>query len=315
MWDNGVLPGLIYLRSQRKTPYIAALVGTAEGGSHVLHHPLPLSFVFPHMDVISSNLSGFVKWQPDRETEELCFVARTWHSGTRCCGWQGMHWQTYWQPRKPPCCMFWALLFGFVKRYPLSPCLSCLLLLFTYRRVNHVAITLRGELEIWGLTLAVPTCYPTTVKYPKEGVWNWIEMGGGELKVHTDRLRKRKSKCSENKPQKLLQPLGNLLKAHKTKVCYNTWSYNGDPFHRFFFFFFFCRTFFFLFFSTGRGKLTRDWQPQVLQCMRPESNPTARLYSIDLAIGLTFFVKHWLIRYPSQPSRESHFVHLFTAQK
>lgn len=30
-------------------------------GSHVLHHPRPRSFVFPHMDVISSNLSGFVK--------------------------------------------------------------------------------------------------------------------------------------------------------------------------------------------------------------------------------------------------------------
>lgn len=56
MWDNDVLPRLIYRHSQRETPYVAALVGTAEGGSHVLHHPLPLSFVFPHMDVISGNL-------------------------------------------------------------------------------------------------------------------------------------------------------------------------------------------------------------------------------------------------------------------
>ena len=61
MLDSDVLSVLIYLHSQRKTSYIAALVGTAEGGSHVLHHPLFLSFVFPHMDVISSNLSGFVK--------------------------------------------------------------------------------------------------------------------------------------------------------------------------------------------------------------------------------------------------------------
>lgn len=38
---------------------------------------------------------------------------------------------------------------------------------------------------------------------------------------------RRKSKRSENKPQKLLQPLGNLLKPHKTRVCKNTWSYNG----------------------------------------------------------------------------------------
>lgn len=53
-----------------------------------------------------------------------------------------------------------------------------------------------GIVEIWGLTLALPTCYPTTVKCPKEGVWNWIEMEerkAGELKAHTNRLRKRKS--------------------------------------------------------------------------------------------------------------------------
>lgn len=37
-------------------------------------------FFSPHMDVISSNLSGFVKWQPDREPEEFCCVARTWHT-------------------------------------------------------------------------------------------------------------------------------------------------------------------------------------------------------------------------------------------
>lgn len=47
----------------------------------------------------------------------------------------------------------------------------------------------------------------------------------------------------------------------------------------------------FLFFSTGRGKLTRDWQPRVLQCMSPESSPEARLYSVVLALGLTFCIK------------------------
>lgn len=69
----------------------------------------------------------------------------------------------------------------------------------------------------------------------------------------------------------------------------------------------------FLFFSTGRGKLTRDWQPRVLQCMSPESNPEARLYSVVLALGLTFCIKHWLDGYTSQLSKESHFMHLFTA--
>ena len=230
-------------------------IGTAKGKHQLLwaqlrvevmfYTILSLSFVFPHMDVISSNLSGFVKWQPDRETEELCFVARTWHSGTRCCGWQGIHWQTQRRPR----CTFWARR---SVSWNVALChhsaMPLLLIITLYMlNVNQAAITLRGELElgiveIWGLTLALPTCYPSTVKCPNEGVWNWIEMAG-ELKAHTDRLRRRKSKCSENKPQKLLQPLGNLLKAHKTKVCYNTWSYNGDPFHRFFFslqgFFFF----------------------------------------------------------------------------
>lgn len=56
-----------------------------------------LPFVFPHMDVISPNLPGFVKWQPDRATEELCFVGRTWHSATWCLRLRGMHWQTLWQ--------------------------------------------------------------------------------------------------------------------------------------------------------------------------------------------------------------------------
>lgn len=42
MWDNDGLPELIYLHSEKKTPYIAALAGTAEGGSHVLHRPLSL---------------------------------------------------------------------------------------------------------------------------------------------------------------------------------------------------------------------------------------------------------------------------------
>lgn len=46
----------------------AALASTVEGGSHVLHHPLPLSFINPHMDVISSNLSGFVN---DSQAERL----------------------------------------------------------------------------------------------------------------------------------------------------------------------------------------------------------------------------------------------------
>lgn len=43
------------------------------------------------------------------------------------------------------------------------------------------------------------------------------EGGGGQSK----------SKRSKNKAQKLLQPLGNLVKAHKTRVCKNMWNYNG----------------------------------------------------------------------------------------
>lgn len=65
--------GLIYLPSERKTPYVGALVGTTEGGSHVLHHPPFLSFVFLHVDVISTNLSGFMKCHSDPETEDFVF--------------------------------------------------------------------------------------------------------------------------------------------------------------------------------------------------------------------------------------------------
>ena len=60
-WERNVGATMSYLQMERKTPNQAALVGTAEAGSHVLHHPHSLSFVFPHMDVIASNLSGFVK--------------------------------------------------------------------------------------------------------------------------------------------------------------------------------------------------------------------------------------------------------------
>lgn len=198
------------------------------------------------MDVISSNLSGFVKWQPDRETEELCFVGRTWHSGTRCCGWQGMHWQTHWQLKSLHVCRFWAqvlpLRHAAICHHPALPLVLINLYMLTCQSSSGnlkrwVGIKI---VEIWGPTLAPPTSCPTT-ECPKNGVWIWIEMEerrAGELKVHTNRLRKRKSKCSENKPHKLLQPLGNLLKAHKTRFCYNTWSYNGDPFQIFSFFFF-----------------------------------------------------------------------------
>ncbi len=75
---------------------------------------------------------------------------------------------------------------------------------------------------------------------------------------------------------------------------------------------FFAGHFFFLFFSTGRGKLTRDWQPQVLQCVSPENNPTARLYGIVLAICLTFCIKYWLVGYTTWLSKKSCFMHLFT---
>ena len=64
----------------------------------------------------------------------------------------------------------------FARRCPLSPschAFSWRLLLLTHWHVNHTAVTLRGELEsgfveIRGLTLALPTCYPTTAKCPTE---------------------------------------------------------------------------------------------------------------------------------------------------
>lgn len=125
------------------------------------------------------------------------------------------------------------------------------------------------------------TNYPTT-ECPKDRSVK-LDWDGGKAgcrtRAHCDRLRKRKSKRSENKPQKLLWPLGNLLKAHKTRVCYNTWSYNGDPFQ----ILFFCagHFFFFLFFSTGRGTLTRDW---LLKCysawvLKANAQPEFTFYS------------------------------------
>ena len=87
-----------------------ALSGTAGGGSCVQAVLSYLPFVFPHMDVISPNLPGFVKWQPDRATEELCFVGRTWHSGTRCLRLRGMHWQTLWQLQNLCCVLLSATL-------------------------------------------------------------------------------------------------------------------------------------------------------------------------------------------------------------
>lgn len=253
------------------------------------------------MDVISRNLSGFVDWQPDTETEELCFGARTWHSGTRRCGWQGMHWQTHRQLRKktPPCCTFCARLSGFCETLPSVTVLPCLLLTIITPKIltrqsrgsnlkRWVGIGIRRNSRIdVGSTNMLSNYSKVPHRKECEAGPGTEERQAGELNAHTDRLRRRKSKCSENKPQKLLQPLGNLLKAHKTKVCYNTWSYNGDPFHRFIFFFW--GYFFFLFFSTGRGKLTRDWKPRVLQWMRTEGNPTCTV----LALGSTFGTNHW----------------------
>lgn len=172
--------------------------------------------------------------------------------------------------QKPPCSQVWAQLLSLrhvaVRHHPTLPLVLINLYMLTCQSSSGNLKRWAGikTVEIWGLTLAPPTSCPTT-ECPKNGVWIWIEMEerqAEELKVHTNRLRKRKSKCSENKPHKLLQPLGNLLKAHKTRFCYNTWSYNGDPFQ----IPFFCRAFFSPLVSTGHGKLMRDWQHQVLQC-------------------------------------------------
>ena len=271
---------LIYLHSRKENTvrYIAALVGTAEGGSRVLHHPLSLSlslsFVFPHMDVISCNLSGFVKWQPDRETEELCFVARTWHSATRSLWLTRYALTNNMTAQRLHMLHVWSLGSWFCEAAfsphscRASPAYYCTFYMLNVNQADkslkrRAGVGDRGNLRIdVGSTLA---CYPATVKCPKRRSvkLGWDGWKGRLWKAkgpYRSFKEKERSKCSENKPQKLLQPLGNLLKAHKSKVCYNTWSYNGDPFHRFFLFFFFAEHFF-LFFKTGRGKLMRDWQP------------------------------------------------------
>lgn len=52
-------------------------MGTTEGGSHVLHHPPFLSFVFLHVDVILTNLSGFMKCHSETEDYVFCFQDMT----------------------------------------------------------------------------------------------------------------------------------------------------------------------------------------------------------------------------------------------
>ena len=150
--------------------------------------------------------------------------------------------------KKPPCCTFCARLSGFCETLPSVTVLPCLLLTiitpYTLTRQSRgsnlkrrVGIGIRGNSRIdVGSTNMLSNYSKVPHRKECEAGPETEERQAGEPNAHTDRLRRRKSKCSENKPQKLLQPLGNLLKAHKTKVCYNTWSYNGDPFHRFFFF-------------------------------------------------------------------------------
>lgn len=310
----------------KKKTCIAALVGTAEGGSHVLHHPLFLSFVFPHMDVISSNLSGFVKWQPDRDWG-IMFCCQNMTLGYKMLWLDKVCTDTEYTDSSETSMMHvLSSAFGFVKCCPLSPFrhASPAYYYFSNSECQSSSNNLKrragiGMVEIWGLTLALPTCYPTTVKCPKEGVWNWIEMEerqAGELKAHTDRLRKRKSECSENKPQKLLQPLGNLLKAHKSKVCYNTWSYNGDPFHRFSFLqgeFFFL---FLIFFFFNRTLQVNEGLAALSVTVHESWEQPHSQYSLSCRFDLLYNSHRldWCAKYLSQPSKESHIMH-YSKQK
>lgn len=265
MWGAGVPPGLIYLhRKKNKKTCPAALAGTVEGGSHVLHHPLPLSFINPHMDVISSNLSGFVKWQPDRETEELCFVGRTWHSGTRCCDWQGMHWQKHWQLHslQVACFELDSSFCGMLPSVTILPSYSWLVI-FTCWHVNQAGATLKREdgienAEMQGLTLAPPTI--RLLSAPKTEVWNWTEMEGrqaAELKAQCDRLEK--VNVPKINHRNYCGPWETCEKLIKLESAIIHEAIMGIRFR----FSFLCRAIFFPpFFSTGRGKLTRDWLPE-----------------------------------------------------
>lgn len=82
-----VLVGLIYLHDQKENTTHNSSCGQSCGEEVMFYTILSLCSVFSLTDMISTK--GFVKWQVDIETEELCLVARTRHSGTRCYGRQG----------------------------------------------------------------------------------------------------------------------------------------------------------------------------------------------------------------------------------
>lgn len=204
--DNGDRSGWIHPH-QRKT--LQKLLSPTRWRVEVMLYTMlfSLAFVFPHMVVISRNLPGFVKWQPDRE----------W--GIMFC-WQNL---TLWYK------MLWLPRYALANTLTAQESLRCAFcFLSSILQVQwHVAICQHSAMSlllikpntpacqssrsnfmrcagieiagISGLTLSPPTSHPAS-KCPDDGVWNCTERDGsqaGELKAKVIVLSKKK-------PQNLL---------------------------------------------------------------------------------------------------------------